>query len=486
MQRVYALNALFVVLATRRRSAGAAAARRAPASRSAFFVCGLGATNHTFMAIYAVALGVRRGCDRALGPLRRRRALAGAAGAFAARPAAVSLSAAALARRSAARLGRPRDAGAASSTSSCGATSGSARWLETPADLLPIAARLPRRASRTRSPGSAPRSPWSARRGDRRRWPVAASRCSSCRQPRRDGAARLAQRHLHLAPLLHPVVRRCSRCSPVLGCDALLGALPRRLRCASARHPAVLLVRRLAATSTAAATASPRTSRDAVLESLPPGAHLAATDDNILFVLIYLHFVEGLRPDVDLILQGVGEADLPPLRFDPDTRPALLHPPSELEPRRARHRAGRARVPGAARGAIRCRRRTIPRRPARGRERPARAEGLPDPEPDRAASTTCSASPTRADWRRRARRVRRRGAVAPDNDVLFYNLGLIYARNGLLDEAVAAFAALGRDQPAPPREPEPAARGRPPCRALGGARASRRDRARARRRPVAA
>ena len=29
--------------------------------------------------------------------------------------------------------------------------------------------------------------------------------------------------------------------------------------------------------------------------------------------------------------------------------------------------------------------------------------------------------------------------AAPSNDVLFYNLGLIYQRNGLLDEAVAAF-----------------------------------------------
>ena len=30
-------------------------------------------------------------------------------------------------------------------------------------------------------------------------------------------------------------------------------------------------------------------------------------------------------------------------------------------------------------------------------------------------------------------------AAAPDNDVLFYNLGLIYERNGLFDDAIAAF-----------------------------------------------
>src|SRR6185295_10247649 len=56
-----------------------------------------------------------------------------------------------------------------------------------------------------------------------------------------------------------------------------------------------------------------------LLATLPPGAHLAATDDNILFVLIYLKMVEGLRPDVDLILQGVGGANLPNLHFNPDS-----------------------------------------------------------------------------------------------------------------------------------------------------------------------
>ena len=35
-----------------------------------------------------------------------------------------------------------------------------------------------------------------------------------------------------------------------------------------------------------------------MLAPLPPGAHLAATDDNVLFALMYLHLVEGRRPDV--------------------------------------------------------------------------------------------------------------------------------------------------------------------------------------------
>lgn len=34
--------------------------------------------------------------------------------------------------------------------------------------------------------------------------------------------------------------------------------------------------------------------------------------------------------------------------------------------------------------------------------------------------------------------------AAPDNDVMFYNLGLIFARNGLFDDAIAEFARLRR------------------------------------------
>src|SRR6185436_5912121 len=43
------------------------------------------------------------------------------------------------------------------------------------------------------------------------------------------------------------------------------------------------------------------------------------------------------------------------------------------------------------------------------------------------------------DWRRARAEIQRAAAAAPDNDVLFYNLGLIYRGNGLLDDAIAAF-----------------------------------------------
>ncbi len=45
----------------------------------------------------------------------------------------------------------------------------------------------------------------------------------------------------------------------------------------------------------------------------------------------------------------------------------------------------------------------------------------------------------RRDWIRARREFRKAASAAPHNDVLFYNLGLVYARNGLYDEALAAF-----------------------------------------------
>jgi tetratricopeptide (TPR) repeat protein len=44
------------------------------------------------------------------------------------------------------------------------------------------------------------------------------------------------------------------------------------------------------------------------------------------------------------------------------------------------------------------------------------------------------------DWRRARDELARATAVAPDDDVLFYNVGLLYERDGLLDEAAAALA----------------------------------------------
>jgi tetratricopeptide (TPR) repeat protein len=55
----------------------------------------------------------------------------------------------------------------------------------------------------------------------------------------------------------------------------------------------------------------------------------------------------------------------------------------------------------------------------------------------------------RLDWLRAREELEKAAAAAPDNDVLFYNLGLIYGRNGLLDDALAAFQRCRAINPRP-------------------------------------
>jgi tetratricopeptide (TPR) repeat protein len=43
------------------------------------------------------------------------------------------------------------------------------------------------------------------------------------------------------------------------------------------------------------------------------------------------------------------------------------------------------------------------------------------------------------DWKLARQEFEKASVASPDNDVLFYNLGLVYARNGYYDEALAAF-----------------------------------------------
>ncbi len=174
-----------------------------------------------------------------------------------------------------------------------------------------------------------------------------------------------------------------------------------------------------------------------LLSTLPPGAHLAASDDNILFVLIYLHLVEGLRPDVDLIMQGVGDADLPQLRFDPDDDPLFFtHHPNwslpelEVVPVGLVFRTARAG--------------TVPELALPAGE----LAGTEDPEVPRDYLTQNLVGHyhymhgitfERRDWPRARAAFERAAAAAADNDVLFFNLGLIYRRNGLLRRSLAAF-----------------------------------------------
>jgi tetratricopeptide (TPR) repeat protein len=174
-----------------------------------------------------------------------------------------------------------------------------------------------------------------------------------------------------------------------------------------------------------------------LLASLPPGAHLAASDDNVLFVLIYLHLVEGVRPDVDLVLQGVGAADLPPLRFDPDEDPLFFtHHPNwdvpglEVAPIGLVYRTARPGSPPAV---------AIPKTELAGAWDPRVPKDYLTQNLIGHFHFMLGVTFESRDWPRAESEFRRATAAAPDNDVLFYNLGLIYRRNGLLRRALGAF-----------------------------------------------
>ena len=174
-----------------------------------------------------------------------------------------------------------------------------------------------------------------------------------------------------------------------------------------------------------------------LLATLPPGAHLAASDDNILFVLIYLHLVEGLRPDVDLIMQGVGDADLGQLRFDPDDNPLFFtHHPNwnlpelEVAPVGLVFRTVRAgTLPELA----------LPTGELAGADDPAVPRDYLTRNLIGHYHYMQGITFEQRAWPRAAAAFERAAAAAPDNDVLFYNLGLIYRRNGLMRRSLAAF-----------------------------------------------
>jgi tetratricopeptide (TPR) repeat protein len=174
-----------------------------------------------------------------------------------------------------------------------------------------------------------------------------------------------------------------------------------------------------------------------VLRSLPPGAHLIATDDNILFSLLYLHLVEHRRPDVNVIPQGVGDAELPPLRFNPDSEPLFFthHPnwnlPSlELVPVGLLFRACRAGGPPPA---------PIVPEPLEGERDPRVPKDYLTQNLIGQYHYMLGVTFEQRDWLRARREFDEAAAAAPHNDVLFYNLGLIFRRNGLVEDALQAF-----------------------------------------------
>ncbi|HYV57622.1 MAG TPA: DUF2723 domain-containing protein [Candidatus Nitrosopolaris sp.] len=434
VQRVYALGAVFVVLAT------AAAWRwhdkRDAASLAwAFFLGGLGATAHIFMAVYTLALAIFV-CVHEPAIVRRPRRLALAAGALL----AGSLPQLYLPLRS--RAHPALDWGHPATLRGFLAVVlrrdfWPRAWLEGPGDVPVILGDYLHGLGSELAWAGAVLALVGAVVGWRRGLPVLLPLLvmvgNVAAMAAHGSRSDLFIWHRYYIPSYVMAALLAG-----IGCQVLLERLPRGLSLVPLVLPLYLLVGGWAQFD----RSRYRIAEDfslALLRSLPPGAHLAATDDNVLFVLMYLHLVEERRPDVDLVLQGVGDASLPPLHFNPDTEPLFFthHPNWNLPALEV--------VPvGLVFRVIR-----------RGQPLPppvvpmTALDGEHDPRVPKDYLTQnligqfhymLGSTYEDRDWRRARREFDAAAAAAPENDVLFFNLGLIFRRDGLLDDAAAAFA----------------------------------------------
>jgi tetratricopeptide (TPR) repeat protein len=433
VQRVYALNALFVVLATW--AAFGWYETRSPRRLAlAFFWCGLGAANHTFLGVFAAALALFVLAAEP-GILRRPREIAAAAAAAL----AGLLPYLYLPLRSRADpaldWGNPETLeGFLDVVLRRGFWERA--WLEGPADLVPIAIDWARSLATELTWPGAGLALLGLAAGRRRGWPVLL--------PALAMLGNLAALALHGSRsdlfLWHRYYIPSYAMGALLaglGCDVLLARLPRGARLLPLAFPLALLLAGWSHFDRSRYRVAEAFASE-VLRELPPGAHLSASDDNILFALLYLHFVEGRRPDVDLVLQGVGGADLPPLRFDPD-RDLLYfthHPNWEVP--------GLAVVPvglvfRVARAGHPLPEPVLPAGPLAGEDDPRVPRDYLTRNLIGQFHYMLGVTHERRDWEKARREFDAAARAAPGNDVLFYNLGLIYRRNGQLDDAIRAF-----------------------------------------------
>jgi tetratricopeptide (TPR) repeat protein len=473
VQRVYSLNALFVTLAT------AAAfewyrTRRQRLLALAFFLCGLGATNHTFMAVYAVALavwmlivGMRRLSPGRCPGLTNRR------------PFRADSPRHSTGLGSSAPTGQPfispgqrpgRFSGGMIAAASGAFALGllpylylplrarqhpplnwgdpetlrnflnvilrhgfwERAWIEGPGDMVPIAVDYLRSVATELVWVGAALALAGLLLG-RRRWrlmllPVLVMAGNLVIVALHGSRTDIFISHRYYIPSYMMAALLAG-----LGCDLLLGYLPRALRFVPLIVPAFLLFSGWQQSDRNRYRIAEDYSQQ-VLRSLPPGAHLIATDENILFPLIYLRFVEHRRPDVDLVLEG--QAYARPLRFSEPVFfthhrnwgfPGLEIVPVGIVFRAWPRRAGQRPPPV---------------------QLPSALEGEHDPRVPKDYDTQDligqfhymrGVNFEQTDWLQARNEFEKAATASPGNDMLFYSLGFVYRRNGLIDDAIAAF-----------------------------------------------
>jgi tetratricopeptide (TPR) repeat protein len=441
IQRVYTLNALSLAVAVLlalhwQRS------RRLSWLAAAFFVCGLGATNHTFMAMASVAMGV---WAVTVDPSLVKRPRAGAA--LVGSVAVGLLPYLYLPLRSAAnpRLdwGNPETLGGFLAVVVRREFWGR-RFLEGPADLVPIAADYLKSffvELAWAGPALAVLAIAARRRHD---LPLAL--------PFLILAANFLTTALHGSRTDIFVWHRYSIPSYAMlalvaaaGAHVLLRRLPRRAGWALLLIPALLANGGWRDFDRSRYRIAEDFSQQ-LLSSLPPGSILAASDDNIVFVLVYLQLVEGLRPDVDLVPQGVGDTDLPELRFRPEEDPLFFthhpnwdFPPLTVVPTGLVFRVWRQDLPALSPSVTRW-----------------SLDGESDPRIPKDYLTRnlighyhymLGLTFEPIDWATAEREFRQARRAASSNDVLFYNLGLVYRRTGLYARSLAAFERAAEINP---------------------------------------
>jgi len=433
IQRVYSLNALFLVMAL-----GLSVAwfqRRDPKMLvAAFFVAALGATNHTYMGGFVVALALFAAITEP-GLLRRPRVLIAAATA-----AALGLLPylyLPLRSRTNPRLdwGNPETVRATLDVI-LRREAWERAWFETPADLLTIGGDILARIGTEVFWLGAILAAFGIFFTRKRGWPILllllAAFGNFLAMALHGSRTDLFFWYRYYIPTFVIVALLAG-----LGLEVLRERVSSKFALAALLLPLSMLVVGYPHFDRSRYRIADDFSRT-LLETLPPGAHLSASDDNILFVLIYLQLVEGVRPDVDLILQGIGSADLPPLRFDPDTDPLYFthHPNWELPDLEI---VGTGLTFQVLRRGAPAPDPVIPKTELDGESDPATPKDYLTQNLIGHFHYMLGVTFELRDWPIAESEFARARHAAPNNDVLFYNLGLIYRRNGLLDRSLAAF-----------------------------------------------